>query len=140
KAWEDLKGHKVCSIQGNLYNRTLTEKYGAETVLFAGTAEMFKAFQDNRCDGIAFDGPILQQKIGEEAWAAKYKIALPTFDYIPIAGGVRKNEPAFLAAVNKAILKTEGAGILAAAEKSYGMGESDYVTKRAAEAKVLSAQ
>jgi polar amino acid transport system substrate-binding protein len=135
KSWDEVRGHKLCGIQGNLYNRTLGEKYGAETVLFTGTAEMFKAFQDNRCDAIAFDGPILQQKIGEPDWSAKYKIALETFDYIPIAGGVRKNEPALLAAVNSAITKAEAAGILVDAEKTYGMGQSEYVTKQAAEAK-----
>ena len=131
KTWDDIKGHKICGIQGNLYNRTLTEKYGAQTVLFTGTAEMLQAFQDNRCDGIAFDGPFLQQTINDPAWAAKDKIALPTFDYIPIAGGVRKNEPAFLAAVNKGIAAAEADGVLTAAEKAYGMGENDFVTEQA---------
>jgi polar amino acid transport system substrate-binding protein len=130
-----VKGRKLCGIQGNLYNRPLTEKYGAETVLFTGTAEMFKAFQDNRCEAIAFDGPILQQKISEDGWKDKYKIALDTFDYIPIAGGVRKNEPAFLAAINKAIRSAEAADVLTNAEKAYAMGSSEHVTKRAAEAK-----
>jgi polar amino acid transport system substrate-binding protein len=135
KAWEDLKGRRICGIQGDLYNRTLTEKFGADTLLFTGTADMFQAFQQNRCEAIAYDGPILQQKIGDPAWAAKYKIALPTFDYIPIAGGVRKGEPAFLAAIDKAILQAEAAGVLTHAENAYGMGESDYVTKQAAAAK-----
>jgi polar amino acid transport system substrate-binding protein len=135
KSWDDIKGHKICGIQGNLYNRTLTEKYGADTLLFTGTADMFQAFQENRCDAIAYDGPILQQKVQDPAWAAKYKIALPTFDYIPIAGGVRKNEPEFLAAVNQAILRTEAAGTLVAAEKAYGMGSNEYVTQQVSAAK-----
>lgn len=135
KSWDEVRGRKLCGIQGNLYNRPLTEKYGAQTVLFTGTAEMFKAFQDSRCEAIAFDGPILQQKVGEDGWKDKYKIALDTFDYIPIAGGVRKNEPAFLAAVNKAINAAEAANVLTKAETNYNMGSSEYVTKRAAEAK-----
>jgi polar amino acid transport system substrate-binding protein len=134
KTWEDVKGRKLCGIQGNLYNRTLSEKYGAETVLFTGTAEMFKAFQDNRCEGIAFDGPILTMKVAEDGWKDKYRIALETFDYIPIAGGVRKGEAAFLATVNKAIIAAEAANVLTSAEQSFHMGASDYVTKRAAEA------
>ena len=72
------------------------------------------------------------------AWAAKDKIALPTFDYIPIAGGVRKNEPAFLAAVNKGIAAAEADGVLTAAEKAYGMGENDFVTEQAAKAKAAT--
>lgn len=134
QSWEDVSGKKLCGIQGNLYNKTITGKYGAETVLFTGTAEMFKAFQDGRCEAIAFDGPILRQKISEPEWAEKYKIALETFNYIPIAGGVRKNEPAFLKAVNEAILSAEAAGVLVNAEKEFSMGESEYVAKRAADA------
>ncbi|MBD9375700.1 transporter substrate-binding domain-containing protein [Rhizobium sp. ARZ01] len=134
QSWEDISGKKLCGVQGNLYNKTITGKYGAETVLFTGTAEMFKAFQDGRCDAIAFDGPILRQKIAEPEWAEKYKIALETFNYIPIAGGVRKDEPAFLKAVNEAILSAEAAGVLVNAEKEFAMGESEYVTKRAADA------
>ncbi|MGQ3281062.1 MAG: transporter substrate-binding domain-containing protein, partial [Shinella sp.] len=135
KSWGDVSGKKLCGIQGNLYNKTITGKYGAETVLFTGTAEMFKAFQDGRCEAIAFDGPILRQKIAEPEWAGTYKIALETFNYIPIAGGVRKDEPAFLKAVNEAILSAEATGVLISAEKEFSMGESEYVTKRATDAK-----
>ena len=135
KAWEEVKGKKLCGIQGNLYNRTLTEQFGAETVLFAGTAEMFKAFQDNRCEGIAFDGPILTMKVAEDGWSDKYKIAVGAFAFNPIAGGVRKGETAFLDAVNKAITDAEAEGALVEAEKTYHMGQSDYVAKRAEEAK-----
>lgn len=133
--WEDVRGQKLCGMQGNLYNRTLTGTYGAQTVLLTGTADMFKAFQNGRCSAVAFDGPILQQKLSDPEWGAKYKIALDTFNYIPIAGGVRKNEPRFLEEVNKAILAAEASGLLMNAEKTYNMGSSDYVTKRAADAK-----
>lgn len=135
KSWDDVKGKKICGVQGNLYNKTLTEKYGVETVLFTGTAEMFKAFRDGRCEAIAFDGPILRQKISEPEWGEKYKIALETFNYIPIAGGVRKNEAAFLKAINEGILSAEANNVLVNAEKEFSMGESDYAKKRAADAK-----
>ena len=133
--WEDVRGQKLCGMQGNLYNRTLTGTYGAQTVLLTGTADMFKAFQNGRCSAVAFDGPILQQKLSEPEWGEKYKIALDTFNYIPIAGGVRKDEPRFLEEVNKAILSAEASGLLVNAEKAYNMGTSEYVTKRAADAK-----
>jgi polar amino acid transport system substrate-binding protein len=135
KSWEDIRGKKICGSQGNLYNRMLTEKWGPELVLFAGTAEIYNAFQTGRCDAIAYDGPNLSMKMTEDDWKAKYKIALDTFDYIPIAGGVRKNEPAFLKAVNTAILRAEAAGVMTNGEVKYGLGKSDYVTKRQDEAK-----
>lgn len=133
-SWDEVRGRQLCGIQGNLYNRTLVETYGAETVLFTGTAEMFKAFQDNRCEAIAFDGPILNMKVAEDGWSDRYKIALDTFDYVPIAGGVRKGEPAFLEAVNNAIIAAEAANVVADGEKNYNLGVSDYVTNRARQA------
>ncbi|PTM39512.1 transporter substrate-binding domain-containing protein [Bosea sp. 124] len=135
KAWEDIRGKKICGSQGNLYNRTLSEKWGAELVLFAGTAEIYNAFQTGRCDAIAYDGPNLNTKVTEDGWKDKYKIALDAFEFIPIAGGVRKGEPAFLGAVNSAILKAEAAGTMVSGEAKYSLGTSEYVTKRAQDAK-----
>jgi polar amino acid transport system substrate-binding protein len=134
-SWDDIRGKKICGSQGNLYNRTLSEKMGAELVLFGGTAEIFSAFQGGRCDAIAYDGPNLNMKVTEDGWKDKYKIALQTFDYVPIAGGVRKNEPAFLKAVDAAIIKAEAAGLMVEGEVKYNLGASEYVQKRAADAK-----
>lgn len=134
-SWDDIRGKKICGSQGNLYNRMLSEKMGAELVLFGGTAEIFSAFQGGRCDAIAYDGPNLNMKVTEDGWKDRYKIALQTFDYVPIAGGVRKNEPAFLKAVDAAIIKAEAAGLMVEGEVKYNLGASEYVQKRAADAK-----
>lgn len=131
KKWEDLAGRKICGSQGNLYNRILTQKFKANMLLYTGTPGIFKSFQDGRCEAIAFDGPILQQKVNEPGWKDKYKIAIDTLEYIPIAGGVRKGEPRFLGAVNKAIVKAEANNVLVDAEKKYGMGQSKYVIEQA---------
>lgn len=135
RSWDDIRGKKLCGSQGNLYNRTLSEKMGAELVLFSNSAEIFSAFQGGRCDAIGFDGPILNMKVTEDGWKDKYKIALQTFDYIPIAGGIRKNEPGFLKALDAAIVKAEASGLMVEGEKKYNLGESEYVQKRAADAK-----
>jgi polar amino acid transport system substrate-binding protein len=135
KSWDDIRGKKICGSQGNLYNRTLSEKMGAELLLFNGTAEIYSAFQGGRCDAIAYDGPNLNMKVTEPGWKEKYKIALPAFEYVPIAGGVRKGEPAFLKAVDNAILKAEASGLMTTGEVKYNLGASEYVQKRAADAK-----
>src|SRR5438128_8031083 len=36
KTWEQLRGKKVCLIQGAFYNKELQEKYGVEGVAFPG--------------------------------------------------------------------------------------------------------
>jgi polar amino acid transport system substrate-binding protein len=140
KTWDDIRGKKICGSQGNLYNRMLAEKWGADLVLFAGTAEIYNAFQTGRCEAIAYDGPNLNTKVTEDGWKDKYKIALDAFEFIPIAGGVRKGEPAFLKAVNTAILKAEAAGLMVSGESKYSLGTSDYVAKRQVDGKKALSQ
>jgi len=134
--WDDLEGTTVCGSQGNMYNRPLSEQMGAELVLFGGPAEIYSAFEGGRCEAIAYDGPNLNMKLAEDGWSDKYKIALEAYEYVPIAGGVRKNEPAFLDAVNAAILKAEGEGLMVDNELKYNLGASEYVRNRAEEAKM----
>jgi polar amino acid transport system substrate-binding protein len=134
-SWDDLKGKKVCGSQGNMYNRPLSEQMGAELVLFGGPAEIYSAFEAGRCEAIAYDGPNLNMKIVEDGWKDKYKIALQAYEFVPIAGGVRKNEPAFLEVVNKAIIKAESENLMVDNEVKYNLGASEYVQKRAEEAK-----
>ncbi|MDF1608682.1 transporter substrate-binding domain-containing protein [Hoeflea sp. YIM 152468] len=130
-SWDQVAGKKLCGIQGNLYNRALQETYGAELMLFTGTAEMFSAYEDGRCVAVAYDGPMLNLKLAEQGWGEKNKIAVETFDYIPIAGGARKGEERFLQAVNEAIQSAEAANLLVEAEAKYSMGSSAYVNDRA---------
>src|SRR5881296_2439478 len=37
KSWDQLRGKKVCLIQGAFYNKELQEKYGVDGVAFPGT-------------------------------------------------------------------------------------------------------
>ncbi len=37
--WEQLKGQKICGIQGSYYNKTLTQKYGIQLVNFTALPE-----------------------------------------------------------------------------------------------------
>lgn len=135
KSWEDLKGSKLCGMLGNSFNRVLTEKYGAELVLFQGTAELFKAFEDNRCDGVGFDEPILQQKVSEPTWLGKYEITIPADSFIPIAIGVKKGETALRDAADQAIEQAAAEGILTAAAERFNMGKSQFLEEMQAKAK-----
>lgn len=134
-SWDDLKGSKLCGMLGNSFNRVLTEKYGAELVLFQGTAELFKAFEDNRCDGVGFDEPILQQKVSEPAWLGKYEITIPADSFIPIAIGVKKGETALRDAADQAIEQAAAEGILTAAAERFNMGKSQFLEEMQAKAK-----
>lgn len=135
KKMADLKGVSLCGILGNSFNRSLTERYGATMTLFQGTSEMSKAFDDNRCEGVGFDEPLLRQKLLEPGWSEKYEMTLPAESFIGLAAGVRKNEPALLDAVNKAILQAEAAGLVTASAEKYNLSGGKFLADQQASAK-----
>lgn len=135
-SWDDARGRTFCSIQGSYYLRKLTEELGLKLINFAGLPDAYKALADRRCDGIAFDEGVLKMRLlADKAWAADYKIGAEPYEHLPQAGGVRKGEPAFLAAVNAAIEKAAAQGKLLEWEKTYGMPTNDYTAQFSAASK-----
>src|SRR5262244_2042097 len=49
KNWDQLKGQKICGIQGAWYNKEVAEKYGAEIVAFKGQTEAENALLQGNC-------------------------------------------------------------------------------------------
>ncbi len=135
--WDQLAGQNVCGIQGSYYNKLLTEKYKINLVNFTALPEAYRALQDNRCVAMAFDDMTLRNKLEQPDWKG-YKIAIQPYEFLPMAGGVRKGDDAFLKAVNAAIVKTEGENKLIAWEKQFDMPASDYIAKRAEAARAAA--
>lgn len=135
--WEQLRGQTLCGIQGSYFNRHLTDAFGIQLVNFTAQPEAYRALTDNRCVGFVFDDMTLRQKLKDSEWA-DYKIAVDTYEYLPIAGGLRKDDAAFKAAVDAAIVKAEGEGKLMEWEKTFDMPASDYIAKRAEAARAAA--
>ncbi|NEP58801.1 MAG: transporter substrate-binding domain-containing protein [Symploca sp. SIO2G7] len=136
KTWEDLKGKKVCGIQGSFYNKDLTEK-GIEMVNFPGTAEAYKALKDGRCIGFAYDDSALVGKLQESEWTQDWHLPLESILQQPWGMGIRKGEEEFLTAVNDAILKMEAEGFIAEGEKKWKIPPTEYAKERRSKAKGL---
>lgn len=128
--WEELKGQTLCGIQGSYYNKHLTEDLGITLTAFKTQPEAYRALKDNRCIGFVFDDMTLRKKTEDAEWK-DYKVVVEPYEYIPQAGGIRKDDAAFLAAVNKAILKAEAEGKLIEWETTYGMPHAQYIADRA---------
>jgi polar amino acid transport system substrate-binding protein len=135
-SWDDLKGKKVCGIQGSFYNKELTEM-GLEMVNFPGTAEAYTALQDGRCLGFAYDDSGLVGKLLEPEWREDWHQAVPVILVQPWGMGIRKNDPQFLEAVNQAILKMEAEGFIVEGEKKWQIPATDYAQERMQRAQEL---
>lgn len=128
--WEQLKGQKLCGIQGAYFNKTVTERFGLQLVNFTALPEAYRALQDHRCIAMVFDDITLQNKLKEPGWDS-YKIAVKPYEFTPMAAGLRKGDTSFADAINKAITKAEAENKLIDWEKQFNMPASDYIAKQA---------
>jgi polar amino acid transport system substrate-binding protein len=69
KTWEQLKGQKICAIQGAWYNKPVAEKYGAEIVAFKGQTEAETALLQGNCVGWVYDDTAFAERLADPKWA-----------------------------------------------------------------------
>ncbi|CAN5554937.1 transporter substrate-binding domain-containing protein [soil metagenome] len=129
-SWEQLRGKKVCAIQGAYYNRVAAQHYGAELVVFPAIPDAKKALQGGNCVGFIFDSSLIEStlKEGSPEWAG-YEMPLKTEDEEPWAMGVRLADlpgpwGQMLVATSKDWHKS---GALLAYEKKWGIQVNPYL-------------
>lgn len=104
----DFKGRKISANKGStpeLYARRRTE---AEVVTFQDPPAAFLALQQGKVDGLALAAPSAVRYVNETG--GKFRFVDEPLAYEATALGVKKDEPALLAAVNKALEDMEAAG------------------------------
>ncbi len=106
---QDLAGKSVCSVSGSTSEKNVREKAPqAQVVLFGTYSECVQALDTRRADAVTTDDIIL---LGFAKDAPdRYKVVGGQFTIEPYAGGVAKNNPEFLAAVNAAIRAIKASG------------------------------
>lgn len=134
RGWDDVKGKKVCGIQGAFYNKPLAER-GIEMVNFQGTPEAYKALQDGRCVGFAYDDSALAGKLLEPEWAAAYHIAGEIILVAPWGIGIRKGDEAMKKAIDRIVLEMLAAGHVRALEVKWDIKPTQAVTELATRAR-----
>jgi polar amino acid transport system substrate-binding protein len=90
KNWTDLKGKKVCAVQGAYYNRRVSELYSPEMVVFPAVPDALNALQGNNCIAFLFDDTLIVSTLtgGDPKWA-DYEMPLQSEDPQLWAIGVR---------------------------------------------------
>jgi polar amino acid transport system substrate-binding protein len=77
KNWDQLKGQKVCAIQGAWYNKPVAEKYGADIVAFKGQTEAETALLQGNCIGWVYDDTAFAERLADPKWAG-FEMTLDT--------------------------------------------------------------
>jgi len=91
KAWEQLKGQKVCGIQGAWYNKPVAEQYGADFLSFKGQAEAETALMQGNCIGWVYDDTAFAERLADAKWK-DFEMRLPTIMEEPWGLAVKLEE------------------------------------------------
>lgn len=126
KSWEDVKGkHAVCGIQGAFYNKPLVDM-GVKMINFAGTADVYKALQDSRCQAFAYDDSAIIGKLQDPAWAKDYHMPAKAILATPWGMGIRKGDTEFKKAIDAIVAEWHRSRFILATETKWGIPNTDW--------------
>ena len=118
--WSQLKGKKVCLIQGAYYNKELQEKYGVEGVAFPGTAEAYAALRNGNCVGFAYDDTAIVGEMLKPEWSA-YEMPLDSILFVPWGVAVKQGEKGFADFMAKTMTEWHKTGFIQQLEKKWSI-------------------
>lgn len=130
KQWTDIKGKKVCAVQGAYYNRRVSQLYQPELVVFPAVPEALNALQGGNCVAFLFDDTLIGSTLagGDPKWAA-YEMPLASEDPQLWAMGVRQADldGAFGKFLKDLSVEWHKTGKLVELEKKWGIKSSPYL-------------
>jgi len=118
--WDQLKGKKVCLIQGAFYNKELQEKYGVDGVAFPGTAEVYTALRNGNCVGFAYDDTAIVGEMLKPEWSA-YEMPLDSILFVPWGIAVKQGEKDLVDFMAKTTIDWHKTGFIQQLEKKWGV-------------------
>ena len=129
-SWEQLRGRKVCAVQGAYYNRRVTQLYGPELQVFPAVPDALNALAGGNCAAFLFDNTLIVSTLASDTakWGS-YEMPLPSEDPQLWAIGVRQDDlkapfGQLLTQMSTEWLRT---GHILALEKKWGIAPSPYL-------------
>jgi polar amino acid transport system substrate-binding protein len=130
KQWADLKGRKVCAVQGAYYNRRVSQLYAPEMVVFPAVPEALNALQGGNCVAFLFDDTLIVSTLsaGDPKWQ-NYEMPLASEDPQAWAMGVKLEDldGPFGTFLKKASVEWHKAGTLVELERKWGIKPSPFL-------------
>jgi polar amino acid transport system substrate-binding protein len=131
KTWEQLKGQKVCAIQGAWYNKPVAEKYGADIVAFKGTAESETALVQGNCVAWMYDDTAFAERLEDKAKWGEYEMPLNTILDEPwgLAVPLPERDKAFGRFMAGMVFEWHRSGKIAELEKKWKLPTAPFTTR-----------
>jgi polar amino acid transport system substrate-binding protein len=124
--WEELKGKNVCGQQGSVYNKWLTQKYGADVMALPTIEEGYNALRAGNCVAFVYNDILLKQALNDKANWADYEVPLQSEDRQYHSIGVRLGEgdSPFGKRISQIVTDWHKNGTLIAFDKKWGLPPS----------------
>ena len=90
-SWADLRGKKVCAIQGAYFNRSMAQRFLLDLQIFNGTRDAKLALRDGRCVAWLYDDTGIVGALSDPEWA-NYETPLPATMISPWAMAIAASE------------------------------------------------
>jgi polar amino acid transport system substrate-binding protein len=139
KSWDQLKGQKICGIQGAWYNKPVAEKYGADIVAFKGQTEAETALLQGNCIGWVYDDTAFAERLADPKWK-DFEMPLETILEEPwgMAVKLEERDGPWGQFVAKQIEDWHRSGRLIEIEKKWNIPPSAFLKKMHDQAKAKS--
>ena len=130
KSWEQLRGRKVCAVQGAYYNRRVAQLYGPDLQVFPAVPDGLNALAGGNCVAFLFDNTLIVSTLASDpAKWGNYEMPLPSEDPQLWAIGVRQADlrAPFGQLLSQMCTEWLKSGHILALEKKWGIAPSPYL-------------
>lgn len=126
--WPDIRGLKICAIQGSYFNRPMSQRYLLDLVIFNNARDAKLALRDGQCKGYLFDNTAIQSDLVKPEWAG-YKAPLAPAMVAPWAIAVAKRDQGTELewVLGDAVADWHRTGFLLAREKAWMLPETKFL-------------
>lgn len=126
--WLDIRGQKVCAVQGSYFNRPMTQRYLLNLVMFNNAHDAKLALRDGQCMGYLYDSTAVQSDLLRPEWAG-YKAPLPPAMVAPWALAIARRDRGteLEQALSDAVADWHRDGFLLAREKAWKLPASRFL-------------
>jgi polar amino acid transport system substrate-binding protein len=133
KSWNDLRGRKVCGVQGAYYNRRVSQVYAPDLVVFPAVPDALNALLGGNCVAFLFDDTLITSTLssGDARWA-NYEMPLASEDPQLWAIGVRQADMAapFGQLMRQMSIEWHRTGRLLELERKWGIKNSPFLQEQ----------
>jgi polar amino acid transport system substrate-binding protein len=137
KSWAELKGKRVCGIEGAYYNYAATMNFELQVIAYNGTAEALAALKQGHCVGLLYDDTSIEGNLLMPNWSG-YDMPLESQEVQPWGLAVRKGEPEWAAYLSGMVKKWTKDGTILDLETKYQIKHSKFAEDAHRKASVSS--